>query len=357
MKILHTAFLKKPIPGVINQMHIEKLAAESLGLNWDNIVFITEDSEKFPHEKLNIIRKLKYKSWFFSRLEYNKNLIKEIKSYDIVLLRHSISDPFEYLFLKVVNKNIFLVHHTLEGPEILLSKGFKNKIKLLLEMKFGKLSIRNSNGIVCVTNEIFSYQNKRVLNKFKNKIIYPNGILYDNEKLIDLRSEVIPEIVFIASEFVPWHGLDLLLKDLRNVKEDFILHIIGKVSEKDLYLVKNDKRVSIHGLLNTKEIKNVMSRSWIGISSFALERKYMKEACTLKVREYLHGGLPVYSGHKDIFPDDFPFYVKGEPLFNDILIYAKEMRSVSKIDVKILSKPYIDKKNIVNEFYKKIIIS
>ncbi|MFX8895379.1 glycosyltransferase family 1 protein, partial [Acinetobacter baumannii] len=87
--------------------------------------------------------------------------------------------------------------------------------------------------------------------------------------------------------------------------DDFILHIVGDVSVEDELLAKKDSRVILHGPLTNIEISQLMSKMWIGLASFGLFRKRMKEACTLKVREYLNYGLPIYSGHKDIFPEEF----------------------------------------------------
>ena len=68
-----------------------------------------------------------------------------------------------------------------------------------MEKYFGKLSLDNAQGIITVTDEIFNYENLRVKNKFKNKIIYPNGIVYDGKKNDDKRQNEIPELIFIAS--------------------------------------------------------------------------------------------------------------------------------------------------------------
>jgi len=354
MRVLHSTLSKKPIPGIVNQIYLEQLAAESLGITWESILCVAEKSKQYSNEKKRVINKLKFDNWFLLRLAYYKLLMSKIDDFDVLLLRHNTSNPLEYYFLKKINKPVFLVHHTLEGYELLSNSSIKAKIKYSIERLYGDLSIKNAHGIIGVTDEIFSYENKRTNNKFKNKITYPNGIFYNGIELLDSRDLVVPEILFIASDFVPWHGLDLILNELKNTNEEFILNIVGKVYQADISKAKKDNRVILHGLLNKDEMTEIIERSWIGLSSFALERKNMKEACTLKVREYLNGGLPVYSGHRDIFPESFPYYKEGKPEFNEILSYAKKMRLMTKEEVRVLARPYIDKTILLETLYKNI---
>ncbi|MDT1832621.1 glycosyltransferase family 4 protein, partial [Acinetobacter baumannii] len=82
--------------------------------------------------------------------------------------------------------------------------------------------------------------------------------------ILDDRNDNIPEIVFIASYFNGWHGLDLLLHNLSSINDDFILHIVGDVSVEDELLAKKDSRVILHGHLNNIEISQLMSKMWIG---------------------------------------------------------------------------------------------
>ncbi|MDR8253693.1 glycosyltransferase family 1 protein, partial [Acinetobacter baumannii] len=76
--------------------------------------------------------------------------------------------------------------------------------------------------------------------------VYPNGIISQHDIILDDRNDNIPEIVFIASYFNGWHGLDLLLHNLSSINDDFILHIVGDVSVEDELLAKKDSRVILH---------------------------------------------------------------------------------------------------------------
>lgn len=189
--------------------------------------------------------------------------------------------------------------------------------------------------------------------KRKPFFVYPNGLSVKKETSLreDLRSNDLPEILFVASTFVPWHGLDLILKDVFTSNQKFILHLIGNIFEDDLKIARQDSRIVIHGVLSQAEIQKISSKCWVGLSSFALHRKGMRQACTLKVREYLENGLCIYSGHEDVFPSSFPYYKVGSPSIDDIIFYAKKMRSVSRDDVRLKAIPYINKREMLSSLY------
>ncbi|WP_439256812.1 hypothetical protein [Lonepinella sp. BR2271] len=358
MKVLHAALMKHAYSGILNQMTWEKQVAIKQNLDWDVVLYVNQCESKFlpsdiihvwdgSHRTVDSIC-----SWISIRRDYYKWLLEQSYKYDLLLVRHSFVDPFQSLFLKQVKVPVYLVHHTLEVPEIkLMSKGLKSILKTNMESFFGKISINNAQGVIAVTNEIFEYENNRVGQKFKNKIIYPNGISYNDVNLVDNRADSVPELLFVASYFNPWHGLDLLLNDLKNTSEKFILHIVGNLSQADKLIAQQDSRIVLHGHLPSSEIQRLVSQCWIGLSSFALFRQDMQEACTLKVREYLKNGLPVYSGHKDIFPQDFNYYKVGKPDFESILEYARNVRDVERNRISESAMPYIEKELLLKCLY------
>ena len=351
MKILHSALMKHASSGILNQMTWEQEAAKQLNLDWDVILYVQKYKKNVPSNIIKQWNGLSSLEWVKFRQDYYKWLLAQSEIYDVLVLRHSLSDPFQAAFLKKINKPAYLVHHTLEVQEILSYRGIKSKAKSIVEKYFGKLSLDNAQGIITVTDEIFNYENLRVKNKFKNKIIYPNGIVYDGKKNDDKRQNEIPELIFIASHFSSWHGLDLLLDELKITSEKFILHIVGNLNYIDEQKAMQDQRIVLHGHLSHNEMQELMSKMWLGLSSFALFRQNMKEACTLKVREYLKNGLPVYSGYKDVFPESFPYYKVGEPNFKAILNYARKMRHKTKEEISNSSRKYIDKEILLKNIY------
>ncbi|MCU4311795.1 glycosyltransferase family 1 protein [Acinetobacter variabilis] len=353
MRVLHAAFMNEPSLGILNQMYWENESAKKLKLEWKSLLFVKNESTCLDYKYSDTLIFLNKNGWYDSHVAYYNNLLKKMDSFDVLLLRYSISDPLQYLFLKKIDKPVYLVHHTIETSEILSYPGSKKYIKYLVDVFFGALSLKKCKNIICVTNEIYSYENSRVNNRFKNKIIYPNGVNYSFLGFKD-KKDSIPQILFIASYFNDWHGLDILLKSLKYNNSNFVLHLIGGLSDRDKEVAMRDERIILHGTLPPNKIAKIMENAWVGLSSFALHRKAMSEACTLKVREYLMYGIPVYSGHKDTFPEDFQYYYIGKPDIDDILKYAYTLKDISTKDISLKSKEFINKENLLIALYNNI---
>ena len=103
--------------------------------------------------------------------------------------------------------------------------------------------------------------------------------------------------------------------------------------------------------LNDKKIKELADICILGLGPLGMERRGMEESASLKVREYLSMGLPVYSGDRDIFPPKFPFYRCGNVEIASILNFSKEIENYCPNEVMTLSAEYIDKSKIVARTY------
>jgi glycosyltransferase involved in cell wall biosynthesis len=352
---MHSTFSRFPSAGMLNQMNWEQDAARQLGLDWEVKVFcplgIAFDGGILQFSKSIIFYENKNKlklacDWFALRLEYYRWLKLLEGNVDVFLLRYSTYDPFQFMFVVLCKKPVCLVHHTLEIAELASSGRVVDKIKTVLESFIGRYSIRKSAAIVGVTREIIDYEKKRARQPYKLSILYPNGIMYSGRTVAEKRGRV-PELLFVASVFASWHGVDLLLSSMQENKDKFVLHLVGNLSAEDKILAEKDKRVISHGHKSHQEIRQIAETCWLGLSSFALFRKDMKEACTLKVREYLMMGLPVYAGHKDTFPESFEFYRNGELSSENILRFASEKRGASRERVAGAARRHIDKVEMV----------
>jgi hypothetical protein len=145
-----------------------------------------------------------------------------------------------------------------------------------------------------------------------------------------------------------------LLAAARASDQPFLAHIVGRVDGVGLREIANDRRFIAHGPLNRRQISELVESSWIGLSSFALDRNLMMQACTLKVREYLSYGLPVYSGHDDIFREDFVYYKSGICSIDSILQAARQAIAWSRREVALEARPYIDKRALLEKLYGEI---
>lgn len=355
LKILHAAVSMSPSVGVLKQMEWEQQAADELGLSWKTSIHtgeVFESSVVYTWLNLPMSKFLRY---VVLRQRFYKWLLVESKGYDLILLRFSVHDPWQAMLSKKIGYKLLTVHHTKEEPEI-LGCGGVGRLKVILERLWGRLTLARVSGYVAVTSEVLAYEQSRVYDQTaKQGFIYSNGIVSGKDELIDERSGDVPELLFVASSFVPWHGLDLVLNEVKNNKSDFILHVVGSVDKNDLELCKKDHRVVTHGQLNSEQLKKLGRRCWCGLSSFALFRKGMNQACTLKVREYLDSGLPVYAGHGDSgLPGKFAFFYHGEVKLDEILAFAKKMRSVTREQVSNAARLHISKSDILANLYKQL---
>ena len=360
MRVLHAGLGKKLSEGMLRQMLLEQKAANELGIEWTSKVITPDDLsilESFSIKEKQIADSVITSDtsispgWLSVKRFFYSWLIKNQDNYDVIVLRYSMTDPYLPFFIKQCKKPVFLVHHTFEVLEIKTLGGLKGRLRAVVESIIGQFSLRFATNLVGVTNEILQYEYNRISKKSRHGYVYPNGYaIVDNQIVVDNRGET-PTLLFVASQFHPWHGLDILLSSLNKVKTSFFLHLVGEITEIQKQQIKDDNRIIAHGRLRFDEIKEIASYCHVALSSFALQRQGMSEACPLKVREYLAMGLPVYAGHQDCFPHTFPFFTNGPAEIRAIIDFANEVSIVSRSDIAALAEPYINKKYLLNNFY------
>lgn len=378
MRVLHASVMTEPALGVLRQLESEQTSADQMNLQWSAKLFcdgsisspVVVKAEKPPERRLAF------------KLEFYKWLWREIKGVDVLLLRHSFHDPFQLLFLLMAPIPVALVHHTLEGPELRLVKGKTAKVKHLAESILGPLSLSAASGIVAVTKEILKYEEGR---RWRRKVIsshvYPNGIMYscvqntladgnDQEARNEIESNTLigegglttspkkisnskpPSLLFVSSVYAPWQGLEELVETASQSDRPFECNVVGDLTEIQRSLLEADRRFVVHGRQNSEFIKALILDADVGLSALALSKKKMKNACTLKVREYMMSGLCTYAGYEDVFPEDFLYFRTGEINIDAICDYAIESRQYSSELVSETAQPYIDKLGLVKSLYQ-----
>lgn len=356
MRVLHAALLPTFAPGVQQQMLWEQRAAESEGLRWTVRVFTPYPADHCGELAVNTgLEPRRWgqgsmatpTSWLSYRRAFHSWLLSEAQAFDVVMLRHSPFDALRPSLIEDIPVPVATVHHTLEVPELRLIGGAAGFARARMEQYFGSRTLSRAAAIIGVTPEICRYEESRASERTPT-IVYPNGVFVGDrpEELLDTRGDT-PELIFVASEFDPWHGLDRLIRALGSSSEPMRVHLVGRVPESLRRTILRDSRVELHGALGPTEVSQLLGRAWVGLSSFALERKGMTQACSLKVREYLRAGVPVYAGHVDVFAEDSAFYEVGKPDLADILRYAWKVRSMSRKDIALAARPYIDKQVLV----------
>lgn len=363
-KILSLSYMRYRPSGVLNQIRWEADAAREIGLDFSSILALPdtekwagEDPESIEYIKIRKPSSLRFFDWISERRAYAKFIVKKSQSVDLIVVRWSVADPFLYLALRKAKKPIFTVHHTNEEAELRLSARF-GKIRARIDRFVFSRSSSIINGVIAVTGEIAKNEISRSVRNLPT-FIYSNGIYIDGN--VELQGKIsqgeVIKIVFVSSYFAEWQGLDLLLDSMTNKYNGFELHLAGDMSEDLKQRVMADKRVVYHGLLEKKGLQDLYLSCDVGLSAFALDRKGMQQAATLKVREYLRYGLPVYSGHDDVFPSSFKYYKNGPPTIEDILLFAREHAGTNRLEVFSESRPYIDKVELLRNLHTWLISS
>ena len=359
--------VRKSFSGLLKQIEYDRQLMQDLkDIHYENFTFLdqVEKDSKF------------YRLPFFFRGLFGRKLfawlwlLKNAKKFDYVIIRHMEFDPFALLFAWFISNRI-VVHHSREVEELLLiEKNWKGKFASILERISGRISAKSSTALLTVSFDLINYQRKeRELPDDFPIIHFPNGIIVKNTPILEnlLPQKGIIEIGFIAEKFSPWHGLDILLdsceKDtITNNQQKIIIHLIGSLNSNYLRQIKliNNKKGNIkiknYGNLRQKEYLKVFEKCIIGIGSLAMDRVGLTDGSTLKVREMLAIGLPVFSGHKDTaLPNDFPYYYYSTEVNLDKIIYfADKMTKTTREEVRNASYKYIDKKRWILNLAKEI---
>lgn len=334
----------------------EQLAADNTRLTWDTRCYGVETPTSVVGvEPAQTLRNAgsgimaQARAWSNWRRRYYEWLVKTAAFYDLVLVRHSLHDPYRANALSQVATKVATVHHTLEVPELGTIEGGGGLLRKGVERYCGPRSIAKADVVVGMTAEIAHYEVARIGSP-RPTVVYPNGAVVtdeDREAAASYSRSALPSLLFVASRFAPWHGLDRLLASLDDCVEDFELIIVGRTSAADRAIAQGDSRIRFLGVLEAAAIAALARRSWVGLSSFALDRNGMQQACPLKVREYLKTGLPVYGGHEETFPYDVPFYRSGPADLNSILDFAHQIQYMTPAGTLDAAIPYIDKARLL----------
>jgi len=354
MKILHFNVYKHLLPGIKHQLIDEQSAAKELDddIEWSTVIFsLDKPIEPFMKQAntsdIKFIPK-KLTNYIHLKKQAYQWLLENHHRYDLVLLRYFSGDPFLFYYIKRMT-NIFTIHHTLEHYESSSTGGSIGYLHGKFDQFIAPYILEQTIGIIGVTNEIREYELNRIKHH-KKSYTYPNGVItHIGSNIIDRRTNQI-KIAFIASDFLPWHGLDIVQEQFKKSKLPIQMEVIGHVPEE---LKIKDQRITYHGLLDKNQIALILSSVDIGLSCFALERKGMKEACTLKVREYLANGIPVYASHIDsALPKQLPYYINQPFSLEYVYEMASQFKSVSRTQIIKASEKFIDKstqmKHLIN---------
>lgn len=263
---------------------------------------------------------------------------------------------FEHNSKEIEEKRFYLKSFKLKDYLYQLSRGQKNLLQhwryLYEEWKWGPVCLARAKGGIAVTHEIAAYEENRC--KSYKVAVIPNGIDFTG---IQARTAPLFDestgltLLFSSGSANAWHGLDRFLTGLSNYKgkTPVTLYIVG------LYLYhyqplidqlnhRENLEVICTGLVNKEEMSIYMAKAHIGIGSLGLHRIPLKEASTLKVREYCSVGLPFIISHEDVdlelHPEFKPFYqtfaANDSPIdLSLVLDFAHELYQIEQFELEL----------------------
>jgi glycosyltransferase involved in cell wall biosynthesis len=345
--------------GVLKKARSQVATLNNLGF-LSELVVITQDAEKKEESgdvKLLYVEKLGREK-FFSRLQRTKiirrmisDIITSLKSGDIFYYR-GLEIPFVYCpitFFRPLRKcRIISEHQSIEIHESLL---YHSYLSAFIDLLTGNILIGQSDGIIGVTDEITTFWTKRLFYRKIPRTTIPNGF---NVCSVEVRS--LPpldphtiQILFVGN-ISRWHGLDRMIHGIADYHGSVQIHfhIVGDGDE-----LENLKRlrksvapaaaIHFHGFLSGSPLAEMFDTCHIAIGSLGIHRNRMKEAASLKVREYCSRGIPFILSNKDPdFPDDFAYCLHLEP--TDTPVNIEEILSFTQKVCKNADHPKIMRK-------------
>ncbi|KJL26329.1 glycosyltransferase [Microbacterium azadirachtae] len=362
MRILHVGLFHKLGSGQRAQLEYERSAASGLeNAVWHTHTLTpdadrTDDGPKVPRWARRF-QLAKLFTWC--------HIVRTARKYDAVLMRTISPDPFA-AFMAPLIPNLYTIHHSKEREELaLLTSGIRRRMTLFLEGRLKTWAFRRLRGVIGVTEEIALYESRR----FPHAAVvatYPNGIDLGGLPVSDAIPATTGPIhaVFVSSVFYSWQGLDRLLSALAesapHIQNSLVVHLVGRLEDEQLPLAEQLAArgvVKLHGELTPDQMSPVLAGAQVAIASLALDRKDLLQASTLKVREYLAAGLPVYSTHEDSgLPSHFEYYFcdgKGVSI-ERIVAFHDGLVDRARSSVREAARPYIDKQAIMKRLIEQL---
>ena len=342
-----------PESGVSKKIIYQAQAFDNNGINAELVLLGKGDPKSFRYSKVTIVptKTPPYTSLMDKlaalaslRKSYEKVLL-EGDSNEIIFLRNYVPAGWLYRAIKKSKKRIVLELLANNFEEALLRKSYLYYISLCLNHK---RVLKNVDLIVSVTKEILDQH----FNTEKHKVPYMiigNGIQVESVPLRQRKEPTLPREYNLTCVALvsPWHGLDRLLKGLKNYTGNDIInfHIVGAGSEiqnlKDMTESLGLKNVFFHGFLGGSKLDDILDKTDLAISTLAIHRTKILYQSVLKSREYCARGIPfIYGGIDDDFPDDFPFALKlescEEPIdMNSVIDFLRNVTTIPDYNTKM----------------------
>jgi glycosyltransferase involved in cell wall biosynthesis len=185
----------------------------------------------------------------------------------------------------------------------------RNPVRAAQSWILDKFYLRNFTKFIFVSHEIAASKRFKKFVRKENSTVISNGVKLDQIREIKKLARSNPaEFIFLGQNGQPWHGVEQIL-ELSKAMPNYIFNIVGVT---DIFL-DAPTNVIFHGVLKHSEYFPIAEKCVLGIGTLNLKAKGMTEGSSLKVREYLAMGLPVFLRHTDTDFLDPPSYILELP--------------------------------------------
>ena len=302
---------KRGLLGVEKKLAAQARAIALLGLDMD--IFHFDLARQLQDDRVHFYRRTEGSLGQVLSLFHRYSCISrriDTDKYDLLVLRYSGGDfsLFSSFFRRNAGK-IVTEHHTKELPEAYTYKTTlpQKALTLSIERFLGPEMIKRCGGLIGLTDEIKRYELDRAGVSIPACTI-PNGVLVQDvpfSRHACYNGKVL-KLLCLADAFEAWQGLDRILAGLQNYSRKPFLHlsIVGNLPANQVYLYRSlnhnvHVRIDFLGRLCGSMLEEVCQNTHVAFSSLASFRAKVREACTLKTREFIARGLPFVIGHSD----------------------------------------------------------
>jgi hypothetical protein len=224
------------------------------------------------------------------RLTLRRRLLRQIFSSRPTAVY--VRDSFPFVFPRIP-KGVSLI---LEVQTLIRQELFsRNRVRAAQSWLLDIVYLRRFTKFIFVSNEIATSKRFANYKNSQNSTVISNGVNLDQIAGIKTLPRRNPtEFIFLGQNGQPWHGVEQIL-ELARFMPSYLFNVVG-ITDKFVNVPSN---AIFHGVLTQSEYFPIAERCVLGIGTLNLKAKGMTEASSLKVREYLGMGLPVFLRHTD----------------------------------------------------------
>ena len=230
-------------------------------------------------------------------------VLRVARSSDVVYMRYPNASLWILAILILHGSKFVFEHNTIELNELNLDRGLKGRFRYWREVLLDGIVLKLSGLSLGVSEDFTKHQVSRAWGNLKAFTTFnaSDKVRQHRENIREKENKV--ELVFIGNP-APWHGLDILSKELRlyNGDKQLILNLIGNKEKFEEYNFPfNVKNLNIvyHGEMSRDDYSPILKSCDCGIGSLGLYRLGIKNGTPLKHREYLEFNLPVLTNTND----------------------------------------------------------